>query len=98
MTAEEVLIPAGFNDGSNVGLRLPGGQYTGSLHVSFGSAAAYTDERRDLIEQFSPPDRGRDVLRRPQRVVDALAPDAFALLVSATGVAIELPDGRQAPT
>lgn len=96
VAAEQFLRPAGFNEGTTACLRLPGGRYTGSLHVSWTSAADATDDRRELIERFRPVLAvACDLLGGPQVVAATLPPDAFAVVVSKRGVVAEL-SGRDA--
>jgi DNA-binding CsgD family transcriptional regulator len=91
LTAQEFLIPAGFNEGSTMCLRLPDGRYAGALHMSWSSSAAATDERREITERFRPILASVcDHLRTPQLLADSMAPNAFALVVSSTGLAFQL--------
>ena len=97
-TAQEFLIPAGFNEGSTMCLRLPDGRYTGAFHMSWNSAAAATDERREITERFRPILAAIcDQLRTPQLLADAVAPNAFALIVSSDGLAFRLPGRSPGP-
>jgi DNA-binding CsgD family transcriptional regulator len=95
-TAQEFLIPAGFHEGTTVCLRLPNGRYTGAVHMSWSSPAAATDERRAIIERFSPVLAAAcDLLRTPQLLVSTLNPGVCALVISSSRAAYELP-GRNA--
>jgi DNA-binding CsgD family transcriptional regulator len=97
-TAQEFLIPAGFKEGSTMCLRLPDGRYTGAVHVSWSSAVAATDERREITERFRPILASVcDQLRTPQLLANAISPKAFALVLSSTGVAFELPASAPGP-
>jgi DNA-binding NarL/FixJ family response regulator len=92
LTAEEFLIPEGFREGTTACLRLRDGRYTGSLHMSWASATAATDEQLETIERFRPTlAMVCDMLRTPQILADALAPGAGAIVVSPEGMAAELP-------
>jgi DNA-binding CsgD family transcriptional regulator len=98
LTAQEFLIPAGFKEGSTMCLRLPDGRYTGAVHISWSSAAAATDERREITERFRPVLAAVcDQLRTPQLLADAISPNAFALVVSSTGLACHLPARAPGP-
>ncbi|WP_043723870.1 helix-turn-helix transcriptional regulator [Nocardia asiatica] len=95
-TAEEYLVPDGFQEGTTICLRLRDGRYTGSLHMSWSRPREATDDRRETIEQFQPIlALVCDTLRAPQVLAETLAPDVHALVVSANGNATELP-GRAA--
>jgi DNA-binding CsgD family transcriptional regulator len=97
-TAQEFLIPAGFKEGSTMCLRLPDGRYTGAVHLSWSSAAAATDERREITERFRPMlATVCDQLRTPRLLADAIAPNAFALVLSPTGLAYDLPTRAPGP-
>jgi len=97
-TARDFLIPSGFSEGSTMCLRLPDGRYTGAVHVSWSSAASATDERREIIERFRPILAGVcDQLRTPQLLADAISPQAFALIVSSSGLAFNLPTRSPGP-
>jgi DNA-binding CsgD family transcriptional regulator len=89
--AEDFLIPAGFREGTTACLWNARGRYTGSLHASWNSPAAATDERREVIESFRPLLADVcDLLRVPAILAAALAPNAFALFVSSKRLAAEL--------
>jgi DNA-binding CsgD family transcriptional regulator len=95
-TAQEFLIPAGFREGTTMCLRLPNGRYTGSMHMSWASPAAATDERREIIERFRPLLASAcDLLCTPQLLANALNPSVCALVVSSNGLSYALP-GRPA--
>lgn len=98
LTAQEFMIPAGFNEGTTMCLRLPDGRYVGALHMSWYSAAAATDERREITERFRPILANVcDQLRTPQLLADAIAPNAFALVMSPSGRAFHLPARAPGP-
>lgn len=95
-TAEEVLIPAGFKEGTTMCLRLPDGRYTGALHVSWARPREATDQARHVIEGFRPLlANACDLLREAHRGIERMGPDAHAVLVSREGKVSELP-GRTA--
>jgi DNA-binding CsgD family transcriptional regulator len=97
-TGEEIMIPGGFKEGISLGLWLPGGHYTGSLNIGWDSVAGPTDERLELIERFrSLAADICDTLRAPRILANALAPDAFTLLVAANRVVAELPGRLTGP-
>lgn len=90
--------PAGFDEGTTMSLRLPNGRYTGSLHVKWDFAPAATDQGREIIEGFRPLLAAVcDLLRIPQLLADAVAPNAFALIVSLNGLAHHLPGRSMGP-
>jgi DNA-binding CsgD family transcriptional regulator len=98
VAAEQFLRPAGFNEGTTACLRLPGGRYTGSLHMSWESPSDATDDRRDLIERFRPVLAvACDLLGGPQAVAETLAPDAFVVVMSARGASADLPGRDPGP-
>jgi DNA-binding CsgD family transcriptional regulator len=98
VTAQEYLIPAGYNEGSTMCLRLPDGRYVGAFHMSWASSVAATDERREITERFRPIlAEVCDLLRTPRLLADALAPTAFALVMSSTGAAFQLPNRAPGP-
>ncbi|WP_412519477.1 hypothetical protein K8Z49_16040 [Actinomadura madurae] len=97
-SAEELLIPAGFHEGTTMCLRLPDGRYTGALHVSWSSAREATDENIELIYRFRPLlALVCDMLRSAEAGIAQLPPDAHALVISGKGKAAELP-GRSLGT
>ena len=96
--AQTHLIPAGYKEGSNMCLRLRDGRYTGTVYMSWTAPAKATDERREITERF----HGIlatvcDQLRTPRLLVETMAPDAFAMVVSLTGKAISLPNRSPGP-
>jgi DNA-binding CsgD family transcriptional regulator len=94
----EFLMPSGFNEGSTMCLRLPDGRYVGAFHMSWPSPTEATDERREITERFRPILAGVcDLLRTPRLLADALAPTAFALVVSSTGAGFQLPNRAPGP-
>ncbi len=96
VTAEDYLIPAGYNEGATLCLRLPNGRYTGSLHVSWSSLRHASDEARYRMEEFGPLLAiVCDLLRSADVAVQRLGAGANAVLVSADGNITELP-GRPA--
>lgn len=96
--AQKLLIPAGFKEGSTMCLRLPDGRYVGTVNMSWSSSGAATDERREIIERFRPILADVcDQLRTPQLLADAIAPNAFALIVSSTGLTFQLPARAPGP-
>ena len=79
-------------------LRLPDGRYVGAYHMSWVTPAEATDQRREITERFRPIlAEVCDLLRAPRLLADALAPNAFALVASPTGVAFQLPNRTPGP-
>lgn len=96
VSAEEYLIPAGYNEGATLCLRLPNGRYTGLLHVSWSSVRHASDVARYRMGEFGPLlATVCDLLRSADAAVRRLGADANAVLVSADGTITELP-GRPA--
>jgi DNA-binding CsgD family transcriptional regulator len=90
-TAQDYLIPSGYKEGSTMCLRLPHGRYTGAFHMSWTRESAATDERRETTERFRPVLAELcDQLRTPRILVEALAPAAFAIVLTAHGAAYAL--------
>lgn len=97
-SAQDHLIPAGFKEGATMCLRLPGGRYTGALHVSWSNPAHATDEARRIIEGFRPVlARACDLLGDVQLGVQNLDPEAHVALVSADGAITEMPGRKLGP-
>ncbi len=95
-TAEEILIPSGFQEGTTMCLRLPDGRYTGALHISWESPSKPRDEVRSTIEAFHPLLAGVcDLLRAAQLNVERMGPDAHAVVIARDGRVSDLP-GRSA--
>ena len=95
---QEFLMPSGFHEGATMCLRLPDGRYVGAYHMSWTSPAEATDERREITERFRPIlAEVCDLLRTPRLLADALAPTAFALVMSSTGAAFQLPNRTPGP-
>lgn len=98
VTAQEYLIPAGYKEGMTMCLWLPDGRYTGAIHMSWLSSASATDDRREIVQRFSPILAALcDQLRAPRLLVEATAPDAFALIVSSAGLVFTLPNREPGP-
>lgn len=94
----EFLMPSGYNEGSTISLRLPDGRYVGAYHMSWQRPEEATDERREIAERFRPIlAEVCDMLRTPRLLAEALAPTAFALVVSSTGAAFQLPNRSPGP-
>ena len=97
-TAQEHLIPSGFKEGFTMCLRLPDGRYTGAFHMSWTTQAAATDERREIADRFRPILASVcDQLRGPRLLAEAIALNAFALIVSSDGKAFSLPNHAPGP-
>lgn len=97
-TAQTYLVPAGYKEGSTMCLRLPDGRYTGTISMSWSTAAGATDERREIIERFRGILSGVcDCLRVPRLMAESIVPNAFALVVSSSGKAGCLPDRSPGP-
>ncbi|MFE3257554.1 response regulator transcription factor [Nocardia sp. NPDC059091] len=92
------MIPAGFHEGASACLRLPGGRYVGSVHVSWTRASAATDDRRDAVDRLRPVLANVcDLLREPNQLARRLHPDTSARVLSRTGTTAELDDRQSGP-
>lgn len=92
LSAQELLIPAGFHEGTTMCLRLPDGRYTGSVHISWSSPSDAADEARDVIERFQPLlATVCDMLRSARFAADRLGSEANAVLVARDGRVMAMP-------
>lgn len=97
-SAEDFLIPAGYNEGTTLCLRLPDGRYTGSLHVSWSRPCDASDEARHRVGEFGPLlAMACDLVRTAHLTVRRLGPDVNAVLVSRHGNVSELPGWPPGP-
>ncbi|MFF0610527.1 response regulator transcription factor [Nocardia tengchongensis] len=93
-----LMIPAGFHEGASACLRLPGGRYVGSVHVSWTKAHAATDDRREAVDRLRPVLADMcDLLREPNQLARRLHPETSARVLSRTGTTAELDDRQPGP-
>lgn len=92
-TGLRYLIPAGYAEGATACLRQPDGRYTGSVHISWSTPEAATDERRELIDRAVPLlATACDPLRDVWRIADHLAPGTHGVVLAASGRVTHLPN------
>jgi DNA-binding CsgD family transcriptional regulator len=97
-SAEGFLIPAGFKEGATMCLRLPGGRYTGALHVSWAHPKDASNEAVRVIERFRPLLADVcDLLKGAHGAVRQAGSAAHAVVVSKTGATSELPGHTAGP-
>ncbi|MEG6508858.1 helix-turn-helix transcriptional regulator [Methyloligella sp. 2.7D] len=97
-SAQDYLIPDGFQEGSTMCLRLPDGRYTGAIHMSWVKPPEATSERRMIVERFRPLLAELcDQLRIPRVFAETMAPGAFALVISPNGSTFCLPNRSEGP-
>lgn len=97
-SAEGFLIPAGFKEGATMCLRLPGGRYTGALHVSWARPKDASNEALRVIERFRPVLADVcDLFRSAHGAVQRAGVAAHAVIVTDTGAISELPGHTAGP-
>lgn len=97
-SAEGFLIPAGFKEGATMCLRLPGGRYTGALHVSWAKPKDASNEALRVIERFRPLLADVcDLHKSAHSAVQQAGGAAHAVIVTETGVISELPGHTAGP-
>lgn len=92
-SARSVFIPAGFNEGTSVLLLSQDNRYTGILHVSVDSRRGITDEAvaslawlQTLLSPIV------DELGSWSRLVHRISPASSAIMIAASGAAVDMPD------
>ncbi|MGP3943714.1 helix-turn-helix transcriptional regulator [Streptomyces sp. 6N106] len=89
--AEQYLVPAGFREGLSASLWLPDGSHVGAIHMNWETARAATDDRRDIVDKFSPLLAEVSNVLQPHRVLaDELHGDAHVALIG-NGVEQRIP-------